>query len=220
MDSLILPQVFVQCCALLISAGSRLWTCHIWFRAWLFSSKTCKCKTWCRRTVQHQETGENNIFLNGHVLHILTLSIWPIFLHHSASNLVYSSPIQCGSILNLYNRSIRPSVHPSILYPSPSITAQHMLVFMYVNLGVSHAITGIIGISMVQAQANQLILYHNSTQIAGLPNTARLGPPSGLGVKVALSPAVPKKAKCWVTSHPRAFQKNKLVCSQYCYCYW
>lgn len=71
-----------------------------------------------------------------------------------------------------------------------------MLVFMYVNLGVSHAITGIIGISMVQAQANQLILYHNSTQIAGLPNTARLGPPSGLGVKVALSPAVPKKAKC------------------------
>lgn len=49
---------------------------------------------------------------------------------------------------------------------------------------------------MVQAQANQLILYHNSTQIAGLPNTARLGPPSGLGVKVALSPAVPKKAKC------------------------
>lgn len=209
MDSLILPQVFVQCCALLISAGSRLWTCHIWFRAWLFSSKTCKCKTWFRRTVQHQETGENNIFLNGHVLHILTLSIWPIFLHHSASTLVYSSPIQStlgGSILNLYNRSIRPFLY--------------MLVFMYVNLSVSHAITEIIRISMVQAQANQLILYHNSTQIAGLPNTARLGPPSGLGVKVALSPAVPKKAKCWVTSHPRAFQKNKLVCSQYCYCYW
>ena len=111
----------VQCCALLINAGSRLWTCHIWFRAWLFSSKTCKCKTWCRRTVQHQETGENNIFLNGHVLHILTLSIWPIFLHHSASTLVYSSPVQStlgGSILNLYNRSIRPSVHSSILFVS------------------------------------------------------------------------------------------------------
>ena len=147
----------------------------------------------------------------------------PSFLHHSASTLVYSSPVQStlgGSILNLYNRSIRPSVHSSILYSSPSITAQHMLVFMYVNLSVSHAITEIIRISMVQAQANQLILYHNSTQIAGLPNTARLGPPSGLGVKVALSPAVPKKAKCWVTSHPRAFPKNKLVCSQYCYCYW
>ena len=68
--------------------------------------------------------------------------------HLSASTLVYSSPIQStlgGSIRILIGLFVGTSIPPPILYPSTSITAQHMLVCMdYVNLSVPHANTGII----------------------------------------------------------------------------